>query len=507
MKRAGPLSLCVASAVWGASAMAATPSVNGSNVFAQPSIVDLQNDTWTIISGVIKRNGVTVGNNYNVNMLLEYDEVFYQRNTSNDWYKWTGSQWLPTGDPRLVSSSGARIGIGTAALVDSQRHVWALPSDGHVYQDGTPADAGSNIIAMLYYDTAVYFEDANDVWWEWGGNSWSRVTGDPAQSGTHTVSANGASIGVGTGMLVDAVHNQWTLQSNEWAYINGVRAAANANTTLVLYYGGIIYSENTSGSWYSWGDSKWTQVARDPRGQSLVQTASYTSPACPAGNPGCTPAFVNNSSVTFPRVTTKGDAVWVAATVSDYGGIHSITVTDSQNNTYHELGQGNDKAPGSQSVAQFYTGNIAGGADTITVNWSSDNYKGVVAVEIGGVKASPLVGSAVAVQDGNLASGSDNVTAGAIAVNTGGAPAFMVALTMDTDGGGSDTGGSGYCAVPAGVGFAPVMQVWNWTVAGQTACNLATLETKSLTGTGAAAAAFTTTHLSDPYVTVSAVFQ
>jgi hypothetical protein len=83
----------------------------------------------------------------------------------------------------------------------------------------------------------------------------------------------------------------------------------------------------------------------------------------------------------------------------------------------------------------------------------------------------------------------------------------MVALTMDTDGGGSDTGGSGYCAVPAGVGFAPVMQVWNWTVAGQTACNLATLETKSLTGTGAAAAAFTTTHLSDPYVTVSAVFQ
>jgi hypothetical protein len=193
--------------------------------------------------------------------------------------------------------------------------------------------------------------------------------------------------------------------------------------------------------------------------------------------------------------------------VSDYGGIHVISVTDSQNNTYHALGQENDGAPGSQSVAQFYAGNIAGGADTITVNWTADNYKGVVAAEIAGVTASPLVGNAVAVQDGKLASGSDNVSAGAIAMNTGSTPAFMVALTMDTDGGGSDVGGSGYCAIPAGVGFTQVMQLWNWAATGQAACNLATLETKTTTGTGGAAGAFSSSYLADPYVTVSAVFK
>jgi hypothetical protein len=73
--------------------------------------------------------------------------------------------------------------------------------------------------------------------------------------------------------------------------------------------------------------------------------------------------------------------------------------------------------------------------------------------------------------------------------------------------------------VPAGSGFALVTQLWNWAVAGQPACNLATLETMTVTPTGAGtgsgtgtgadavAGAFTSTHLSDPYVTVSAVFQ
>jgi hypothetical protein len=205
-------------------------------------------------------------------------------------------------------------------------------------------------------------------------------------------------------------------------------------------------------------------------------------------------------------VTTKGNTIWVAATVSDYGGIHAITVTDSQNNTYHELNQGNDKAPGSQSVAQFYASNVLGGADTVTVNWSADNYKGVLAAEIAGVTASPLVGYTVDIQDGNLASRSDNVTSNGISVSSAGTPSLLVALTMDTDGGGSDTGGSGFCAVPPGTGFTQVTQLWNWSATGQPACNLATLETKTVTGSGNVAGSFTTTHQSDPYVTVATVF-
>jgi hypothetical protein len=211
-------------------------------------------------------------------------------------------------------------------------------------------------------------------------------------------------------------------------------------------------------------------------------------------------------NVTFTKATTKGNTIWVAATVSDYGGAHLISVTDSQNNTYHELNQANDGKPGSQSVAHFYAANIQGGADTITVNWTSDNYKGILAAEIAGVTTTPLDGNNAAIQDGKLASASNNVSSNAVSVNSGRTPALLVALTMGTNGGASDTGGSGYCGVPAGTGFNQVAQMWSFSAGGQPMCNLATLETKVITAAGTAAGTFTTTHLSDSYVTVSAVF-
>jgi hypothetical protein len=499
------LSVGLIAATWGLVAMAAHPSVDGANVFAQPSIIDADGNTWTVNSGVIEKNGVRVGTNYNVTLLLEYYHVFYHENTSEDWFEWTGAKWAPTNDPRVISASRTRIAAGTNLLVDAGKHVWTLTATGYAYMDGERAGSNYNTIAVLYYGNVIYCENTSDEWYSWNGSTWIKVSGDPTVTQTQGTSADGSTIGVGGNTLIDAAGNTWTLPTNEIAYVNGTRAGGNYNSILLLYHNAVIYSENTTAQWYSWNGSTWQQVAGDPRGPTVKQTVVYASPVCPASNPGCTPQFEMNSSVTFTQVTTKGNAIWVVATVSDYGGIHAISVTDSQNNTYHDLGQENDGAPGSQSVAQFYAGNIAGGPDTITVTWSADNYKGVVAAEIAGVHAAPLLGSAVAVQDGDIPAGNDNVSSGAIAVNSA-APALLVALTMDTDGGGSDVGGSGYCAVPAGTGFAQVLQFWNWAPLGQAACNLATLETKTTSGSGAVGT-FTTAHLSDPYVTVSAVFQ
>jgi hypothetical protein len=409
----------VLAASWGLSALAATPSVNGSNIPAGPSIIDAQANTWTVTSGVVEKNGAPVGNNNGANLLLEYDGVFYHRNTSGNWSSWTGSTWSVTSDPRVLSANGASIGVGTDLLVDSASHVW-------------------------------------------------------------------------------------TLGANEYVYKDGYRAGGSYNVVLVLYHANVIYAENTSGEWYSWTGSAWQQVPGDPRGPNLVQYNSYTSPTCPANFPTCTPPYAGNMGVTFNKATTKGNAIWVAATVSDYGGVHAISVTDSQNNTYHELNQANDGSPGAQSVAQFYADNIQGGVDTITVNWSSDNYKGIVAAEIAGITASPLVGNSGIIQDGKIAAASDNVRSSTISVSR--TPALLVALTMDTNGGASDTGGTGYCAVPAGTGFNQVAQIWSFSPGGQAMCNLATLETKVVAGSSNVAGTFTTTHLSDPYVTVSAVF-
>jgi hypothetical protein len=414
-------SLLIFAACWALPALAATPSVNGSNVFAEPSIIDAQGNTWTIVAGVIEKNGVHVGSNYNVNLLLEYNAVFYQRNTSSEWYRWTGSSWSAVSDPRVISASGASVGRGTDILVDSGKHVWTLATNGYGYRDGDRADG-------------------------------------------------------------------------------------NYNTTLLIYYDNVIYCENSTQEWYSWSGSSWVRVSGDPRGSDLVQYNSHTSPACPASNISCTPPGEGNTSVTFSRTTTRGNAIWVAATVSDYAGAHSISVTDSQNNTYHQLNQLNDGPPGSQSLAQFYAADIQGGADTVTVDWSYDNYKGVIIAEISGITAAPLVGHNARIQDGHIPSGANNINSNDISVSSANAPAFLVSLTMDTDGGASDIGGTGFCAVPAGNGFTQIGQFWSWSAEGQPVCKLATLETRTVSTPGSVTGAFTTTHLSDPYVTVSAAF-
>jgi hypothetical protein len=515
MKLTATLLMLTLASGWALHAAAATPSLSGANIPAHSSLVDDQENVWTINSGVIKKNNATVGSNYHVNFLLDLDQKFYQRNTSSEWYVWTGSTWSATNDPRVISSSGARIGVAGGILVDSSQNVWALSGE-IAYIDGSVAGDNYNTVALLYYDKVIYCENTSGEWYSWNGSAWKSVVGDPTASGAKTPSASGATIGPGSNDLIDSSGTVWTLPATKIAYRNGARAGSNYNTAQLLYFNSVIYCENTSGEWYSWNGSTWVSVSgdpetapagpTDPRGPSVAQYVSYNSPVCPASDPGCTPTFVGNASVTFSKATIKGDSIWVAATVSDYGGTHSITVTDSQGNTYVELNQANDKSPGAQSVAQFYAANIKGGADTVTVNWTDDNYKGVLAVDISGVTTASHVGNSVNTQDGGIAAGSNNVKTASISVPSASTSALLVSLTMDTNGGGSDTGGSGSCAIPSGSGFTQVVQLWNWSPTGQSACNLATFETKVITAAGSASGTFTTTHTSDPYVTVATVF-
>jgi hypothetical protein len=159
-------------------------------------------------------------------------------------------------------------------------------------------------------------------------------------------------------------------------------------------------------------------------------------------------------------------------------------------------------------VAQFYAGDIKGGDDTITVTWTSDNYKGVLAVEVSGVTTAPLVGSNAAIQDGGLAMHANNVSSNGIPVKSTQVPGLLLALTMDTNGGTSDTGGSLHCAIPAGTGYTQVTQLWGWSYSsGTTLCNLATVEQQTVTTYASDSAGnFTSTYYSDPYVTVAAIF-
>jgi hypothetical protein len=212
--------------------------------------------------------------------------------------------------------------------------------------------------------------------------------------------------------------------------------------------------------------------------------------------------FAIDTTVHFNAVTKAGDTIWVAATVSDLAGAHTISVSDTQGNVYTLLDQVNDPSPGTQSVAHFYAANIAGDStttpDAITVSWSNDNYKGVLIAEISGTTAAPLAGHARNDQVG-LGAGSDNVTAGPIDLSSAQTPALLVALSMNTFGGTSDTGGTGFGGPTAGNGMTQVEMSWDWGT------NLATLATASVTGAESLSSLFSASGAGS-YVTVVAAF-
>jgi hypothetical protein len=227
-------------------------------------------------------------------------------------------------------------------------------------------------------------------------------------------------------------------------------------------------------------------------GPQLVQTNTFqTTSNTDSGN----------SPVQFKTATKAGDTIWVAVTLSDFAGFHTISVSDTQGNAFTLLDQENDGAPGSQTVAHFYAPNIIGDTttpDTVTVVWTTENYKGVLIAEISGTTAAPLVGHAGNIQDG-LAAGSNNVLAGPIDVTSAQTPALLVVLSMNTTGGTSDTGGSGFGGPAAGSGLTQVATMWDW------GATLATFATASVTGAESVSSTFNAPD-TDSYVTVAAVF-
>jgi hypothetical protein len=232
-----------------------------------------------------------------------------------------------------------------------------------------------------------------------------------------------------------------------------------------------------------------TQSSSVPR---LVQTNTFQTTGS---------NFATDTTVQFNAATKAGDTIWVAATVSDSVVAHTILVSDTQGNVYTLLDQVNDRSPGTQSVAHFYAANIVGDSttpDTITVTWSNDNYKGVLIAEISGTTAAPLAGHARNDQVG-LGAGSNNVTAGPIDLSLAQTPALLVALSMNTFGGTSDTGGTGIGGPTAGNGMTQVEMSWNW------GAKLATFATASVTGAESVSSLFSASGAGS-YVTVAAAF-
>jgi hypothetical protein len=85
-----------------------TGSPNGSTIPGVNQLIDSQLNIWTVVSGVVYKNGATAGFTSEVTVLLYYSGFIFQENINSAWWGWNGSAWIAlTGDPRTTSFAAA----------------------------------------------------------------------------------------------------------------------------------------------------------------------------------------------------------------------------------------------------------------------------------------------------------------------------------------------------------------------------------------------------------------
>ncbi len=133
-----------------------TASPDGTIVPSAASIVDNSANVWTLSNGFIYKNGVKDPNSYNVIALLWIGGYVYQENTSKAYYKWTGSGWTPSLDPRLGGISADGTAIPPAPyIIDRANNQWTL-ANGFIYKNGVKDPDSYNVALLLWYGGMIY---------------------------------------------------------------------------------------------------------------------------------------------------------------------------------------------------------------------------------------------------------------------------------------------------------------------------------------------------------------
>jgi beta-glucanase (GH16 family) len=179
------------------------------------------------------------------------------------------------------------------AITDNTGNSWTLSSGNTVLENGSAAGYSANVAALAYVDGAVWQENTAGNWWSWTDSGWAAgnnpltATTTPASSSNDTVILAGS-----TQAITDNTGNSWTVSSGNTVLENGSAAGYTANVAEIAYVNGQVWTENTSGGWYSWTGSAWAGSG-DPLSASGAPTGGsdpLPAPGAPSGGSDPLPA-------------------------------------------------------------------------------------------------------------------------------------------------------------------------------------------------------------------------
>ncbi|SAL27026.1 glycosyl hydrolase [Caballeronia humi] len=96
----------------GVAKAATSGSADGTTIPPAASITDSAGAVWTVVSGVVKKNGASAGYTSQVQMLLYKGGKVYQQNVTGNFWYWSGTAWVATTDPRTTTSVAAPLFYG-----------------------------------------------------------------------------------------------------------------------------------------------------------------------------------------------------------------------------------------------------------------------------------------------------------------------------------------------------------------------------------------------------------
>jgi endoglucanase len=325
------------------SSQSSGPSPSGTSIPQTSQIIDAKGNTWTLsASKTVLLNGTPAGYTNNVILILYYNGTIYQENSAGGWWAWTNGAWVGTSNPQTNSSTGScgsSNGVGSsilpttnlcnsgiASIVTGNGTLWnwtcgntscSAPVQSASVNGYCGSANGSSVKSAPSSNlcsSGVATAVSGNGPWTWtcggtGGGSDATCTASLSQSASFA----GATI-PSASQIVDSKGNTWTLSSSNTVLINGNAAGYTSNVSLILYYNGTIYQENSSGGWWSWTNGAWTGT-KDPRAGACGSANGVPVSSAPTANlcSGGTQTSVSGNGPWTWGCTSNGTTVQCSA--------------------------------------------------------------------------------------------------------------------------------------------------------------------------------------------------